>query len=1299
MGGGANFQASVIAMAEVAMAAGAQLNWMTGIQHDVPIALRAETGGSGDDIALTFTDGIVAEVQVKKGLTNGARLWDSLDALARAVNADDKTLGVLVVCPNSSLTIRDHLARDIQRMGSGRFDDLKPISEQFLQRLTNLGLSGQKVSSRLRVVTVHGLLHDSADVSAAKSSLARLCTEPDSAWNALCLDAARLIELRGARGADSVVQVLKSEGLFLRTDGEAPSALLASLCDWTAQTTDSFAIPGIPKGLSLRDAWIELSVSVCSDEDRAERSALDALKRYHAFNDRRSSTRSTEFPAIALGRFVRRCVLVGGPGMGKSTLLRRLSLQYAIEGVPVLRFSAKPLIERMRRGDSFEESMIALASDGFGKPIPLATIRAASTCVVLCDALDEAGNDQSLVSEGLVRFAQGFKGARILVTTRPIGYDASHLSTWKHYELNALEASDVIASVVTLTRLVSDSDRSDEVVAFAKSQLAFNENARVAARSPLILGLITGLIVAGQNLGQTKDQLYDQLFRRMSRHHGGRTDSSGVAPVVLEEFLRVFARTMIDEPTLCVTIALDRCAQALAQSLNETKLQAAIIAHRCYLHWEQAGLLEKVNVAGLELATFVHKTFAEYATARYLAELSVEDARREIRTHLEDANWAEVRGFACSLGLLDLVIGCLMESADVASFGALDDVLALLVRCEHSLSPELRTVVFQAAERSVSSAIPREATISGGLLVKAGRRYPSEVASIGVRHAQSERPWTRLTAWACLTFSPEAPKHLPDLDALVDELPRLCSAVCASSMSRHGLDFAGIPGSQVDATYRYVVQTLLANSLHDTIGRFAPHLSSPHYMGSNSGINAIIALLITHGRQDLAAPLQAGRRFDRRLLHDTPRTRKGFRDPNEALFQAIRTFTPAAPSLGSSRTRGDVAWQLSGLRRGMTFEQRSTDDEWPKKIRPDDPVVHEVLKGCLAAGGFDFAELCREIDGIEDQTRRTKASGLSRLVYDHTESVDVEMDWTKGHVDLALLEAALHYPMDWLVICAAQLIEGHCAADDLRALVHRTFRDGKGSALWLGSLLCGTLPAEVSCELLLERLDRPLRPGCQHLYDCLASLNPPMSARLLKIIRKAVLGSGPLTATAATALAKPHVATNEKLAQLLQKAFDHWIATEDPMPVKSGPIPPSPREQILAALLVRDDFDQRRLLHYALDERSDVKSVATDALLRAVAAGLVMDDFLSAVAAGRLAPNLLVRSLKQGTPFTHANVRVILEMLYAPEMELRRAALNVLATDLVEAEDANRHTAALLNDPEQEIGERVRRIVNAKRKF
>lgn len=162
------------------------------------MAVSAETGGPGDDLRVEFADGGVLEVQAKRGLQRGGRLWEAVLLLARGLAADACLRCVLLVDPSASRSVREELGRDIPRVAHGRRDRLGPITEDLLVRLRDGGLADddnalEGLLGRLSVVTA-----DLGDKSEGEALALRLLSEAAEktrmldSWVALKDDGMRL---------------------------------------------------------------------------------------------------------------------------------------------------------------------------------------------------------------------------------------------------------------------------------------------------------------------------------------------------------------------------------------------------------------------------------------------------------------------------------------------------------------------------------------------------------------------------------------------------------------------------------------------------------------------------------------------------------------------------------------------------------------------------------------------------------------------------------------------------------------------------------------------------------------------------------------------------------------------------------------------------------------------------------------------------------------------------------------------------------------------------------------------------
>ena len=441
--GGINFQAAVTGIISIQMARGRSLNWLQSLA-DVPIAVDAETGGAGDDIACTLSGGAIVEIQVKKGLTATERLWSALTGLATGVNENSCDYGILVVCPNSSATVRDKLARDIERIGSGRTDNLTDIGKKWLSKLQQLGLPAQQVCKKISIQTVAALSFDQASVQSAKAELGHICksaSQIESAWDTIYRDAADMIEHRSRRQLSDISSVLARSGIATSEQDNAGSLpLLNRLTSWNHETSRTFSIFGVARRLEIDADWIELSAqprSVQSIKKNKSANLEKAIESYHSWDrileDKKN--RSDGVNPETLGRFIKRGIIVAGPGMGKTTLLKRITRRYSEDSVPVLAVRLSAVAADMKSGSSFEDSIYRHGLDGSG--LSPSKVRDAdfSNWLLLGDGLDECGDMQERVAEGISRFATGYPDSRVLITTRPVGYAVNHFTDWRHLDL------------------------------------------------------------------------------------------------------------------------------------------------------------------------------------------------------------------------------------------------------------------------------------------------------------------------------------------------------------------------------------------------------------------------------------------------------------------------------------------------------------------------------------------------------------------------------------------------------------------------------------------------------------------------------------------------------------------------------------------------------------------------------------------------------------------------------------------------------------------------------------------------
>ncbi|WP_346726437.1 NACHT domain-containing protein, partial [Vibrio parahaemolyticus] len=120
--------------------------------------------------------------------------------------------------------------------------------------------------------------------------------------------------------------------------------------------------------------------------------------------------------------------MVAGPGMGKTTLLKKLFRTYNSQNRPSIIVRLPLLVARMSQtGAGFEESILSLGLDTAGITAKEAIDSNFKDWVLLFDGLDECGHHQESICQSILNYTSNFPSIRAIITTRPVGYQTTLL--------------------------------------------------------------------------------------------------------------------------------------------------------------------------------------------------------------------------------------------------------------------------------------------------------------------------------------------------------------------------------------------------------------------------------------------------------------------------------------------------------------------------------------------------------------------------------------------------------------------------------------------------------------------------------------------------------------------------------------------------------------------------------------------------------------------------------------------------------------------------------------------------------
>lgn len=1268
-GGGLEFQAAVSALCMVHMARGTPLGWVDS-GGDTPLSVSAETGGAGDDIALQLASGSILEIQAKRKLQANSELWDALVSLCRRAYEDMTFYGVLAVGPTTSATIRDQLARDIIRIGQGRKDDLSPHAVTFTKKLSE-ALIPLSASNRVRIQTLHLLEQDGASTQSALAQLAHITVQPDQAWERLRTEGLRLIKLRGRQDTVSIAGIIP--GLQSNTSGSrAPSVVANQLLEWTLNITGSFTIPAVNKLFSLDDDWIELE-AYSQDEEVSLGNLEEALTNYHEGGaKKKAGLEQNKYSAESLGYFVRQCVVVAGPGMGKTLLLRRIARLLARKREPSLLIRLRPLAERMRAGETFLEAALRIGSDA--SPLNLQDISTLGmqNLTLLLDGLDESGDEQDEIARAAVALVAAYPRCRIVFTTRPIGYETSLLSAWRHYELASIESSDAKKGVERLVGAVAEPGNTKvrEATVAATRHMDYTRDYQFSARSPLLIALLASLALNEVSASGTREGLYEQLFGLIERASANKRSATNLTSTVLIAFLQRLGWELTAEPYSDLERILLGCARYLAHELDERPLKAQAICDEALSFWEKVGFVERVRFRASEALTFVHKTFGEFAAAKYVCSRSSEERQQLLRATEPDNKWSEVAVFASALGLgPDLVQLALFRTPEDNS-----ETSRLLRWVKHSKDPlneDLADRVLVRAWSIIAGPHSGSALSTGLDLVAASEKLPG----LGVySETYSAHPqwWTTLVGWTGLV---RANPHQLVFSALLAFIES--HAECTDTRKVTG-------GFELHSPVRDLWNELLLACACEAVRRgigseeqkFIDYVKGS--LGERSvGFVQKLTSVLTEAGINVKFP---GEEFIRNTFLD-PEFFERSRQDMLVLLEAIADPPPSDTGSIAPLLHLSAFWYGTGI-----MEMGISDVIVAAKASGDDEV-RQVVGLAARLSSYDYGQLIAEV-----QTKIfTLKSGDGLLgSFDGLLSVDAPIHF-HGKPDSTvrpIITKALLHPSEWIVHLATNLAEHLLTAADIAELVPRVLSESKGIGMAAAAYLAiRFLDKEIARDLMMSRLKLPLNGGCQHLFSYLADVWTPGLDSQTEEILKPALFFGPRTAKAALELARACGAPHRRaLSPLLKEAYDYWQENEGPYPTAGGVIPETPRGEILALMIEEEAATYGDLFEAAKDPRSDVSKTATDALLTAFSvAEAARNELITRIQSGEVLDRLLMACLRAYTPFSEQDVQSIAELLASESPQTRYAATGILDLQYLPPGEIGKWAEELIGDSYQHL--------------
>ena len=1302
--GGFNFQAAITAITYVHSLRGTPVQWTEGLTASHPVSVSSETGGPGDDISLELADGSVVEVQVKRGLRADDKFWSVIYSLSEGINSGRCTYGVLIVCPSSSNTIRRDFAKALIRIGNKSYgtsdsdEDSSKQQRELIKRLKQKGHDPAKICARLRIKAVSALQDQGDAIDAACDKLDHICADTSqriSAWNALYKAASEAIEMKDQRTRSSLVSILRLSNISIKSDEKnSPAAISQALLKRINTTTEHFDVLGIDKPLSIDTAWLQLQASVGYDSIKHDSSIEDALHAYHALSEKSVNRDENIIDAKTIGTFRKHCVVVGGPGSGKSLLLKVLAREFGKDDFVSLRVKLRDLAKRIETmGCTVEEGLLSLGLGG--SKISPEQLRSAgfSDLVFLCDGLDECGNRQSEIASGLKDIAASSPSYRIIVTTRPIGYATSELRDWRHYEIMPLNPDKVADQLESLCRgaLGTVSDSEDQLRADIDTYMNTSGARKFISKSPLLLAFAAALILQRKTLGESKTDLYAGIFKLIDEARIPRKDSAPAASQeeeVRNSVLNHLGWLVSTSPLLTTEEIKKQCAKNIERDFGEPYMKSLSLARNSITYWEEAGLIERISYSRQDLITFIHKTYGEFAAARYLATIDETEVRQLIEKEFDNPDWEEILDFATQTSVAEMIADVIIDRAKTAELSSrlIDRAFHVLARPEIRLAPP-KLGAFLKQMFALAQVEDRQKAYRVGIyMANNNMSHISEVADLSKRLLMAQAEWSKLIGWTVLVC------HFPDrLDRSELENAVLYYAALSND------DNLFIRPNHDDSLIRPMASLLyrgpdkdifelfLINALEALLG----NLTVTRQDKLLAAVGKLRGLLSLGSMSRLESLLhRIGRRDALSMFGDMFGTsnwstsefdagyRTLFQDVMVGAFVTEAVLTP--PNTGMKHFGAFL--QLAQINKSTVEDVKVWADVG------DFSHVQDLLRIAVIIFGLSPKRLAEEVqyfyEDTGDQKRFREFFYVTRMV----PSVDApEVNWEHAkevEFDNTILEELVHHPSLWLKCLAANILDTRMSDIERFETCKRMLQNGRNETLYLVAEMAGKLPDHKGHELILSRLREPLKLGDHYLFERLAEDEFPVEHSHSDVLELGLMSSFAKVAESAAKWCGAGANGSEAwIRRLLRQAFKHWTINEQPYPKGGGIVPDSPRKALYYVLRAINNFKFDELAELATDKRRDVAELAMQDLVNLVSRS---DDdrnqLVGELCAKRFSLALCAKFLDVSIPYSQDNLTALCALLEDIDPAYRRVAIRVLSHPNMDRVEALRLATQMKDD-------------------
>ncbi|GLG84611.1 NACHT domain-containing protein [Acinetobacter calcoaceticus] len=1062
-------------------------------------------------------------------------------------------------------------------------------------------------------------------------------------------------------------------------EGTKPRLLQESI-NYIEKKFSYISILGIRNPIALKDCWIPLKATII-DEERYESTNLEvALKKYHEFYEIRRKDESI-IDASTFGRYIKKAVVIGGPGIGKSTLMKKLALTYSKEKKFVVFIKLSTLATLLEQKiKSFEDTLLCC---GFEHTLENTTdFSIFEEAIILGDGLDECGGKQKEITDAFFMFSQKYPASTILLSSRPIGYDSGLIGGWRHYQLQPIEESEINNAVTTIIKALPNENNVtlSEKIDFVIEQIKSKYVKGLAARSPLILTLISVLASKKIEIGTNRASLYRQFFSLIEKTSTDREINSFVNSTLRNEFLYILGFIISCEEFKSKEEIIEEIIFLWRKKSGESYLELIKIVEESIIYWEQRGIIETVQTFTDSTITFIHKTFCEFCFAKYIQNISIAEQEDMLKKVIINHKYKEVLSFLSHLGFANKIIALLSELNRDNLF-KISEYLEIII--DSSIDWESENVEFflNLCWTETNNYLSSARYSSGAAICLAAIHCWEKVEKEVMVNLDHNDAWVRIVAWTSYLGEKNNKINghnlIKSLDFFKLNFPESNQFTYFNNPRENVKEFF-----LINITQRLLSEYKNYPLLIDELNNF--YLSEV----IDISIGLIGKLEEIFNKYDVKFLLNekynsSSLEFFNKFNEFTDCYRNFF-----SIFLVdveidsieIDEFSKDFLEMGAFIKV--IGMMEASFRSIAIFKQ-------PIILSKDIRVI--LFKKISELAGINYLKLQQQAKIKIIQSKND--SEYFSLFYD-IPHVDIDPIFKDQYLSAEIyssVEAAILTGNSILAGTALKIALGFVESDKFSMMVEKLIKLGEGKDLFYSSYLGQYLPKENFQRIILEKLTRSkLTVGCNHLYP---HLDHNFDRKIfLQAIYNGLEDNNPDIAKAAAQVIK-EFDCNSNVLEKLKQYYQEWQLKEMPYPRKGGTVPTTPREKLAEIIVKFDSNNIGFLQEMAIDDRPNIRKLVIKPLVNLAKENISLREWIiEEVSENRVDLQFVEQSVTE--KLYEDDYDDFMTLFDHKDSKIRYAAMCILEKNQLPNEIVLEKATRLLSDSVLEIRERANNILH-----